>query len=389
MTKEVGKRAVPPHRVGKLRMLILTIATVLGALALGGLAGGTAGAAPQPSWPNSTTPVNCIPVAGATYPPGVQPGGLDHFLCYQATNPEALPPVKLTDQFGTYDQVPLVPGGSSNLNQTLCNPVDKTLLTPSPGGPPGTSYPATNLNAHLYSYDDDTGAIKPNVDPAGYTVNNQFGKFELTINHATRLCLPTWKYDPSNPTPPPGGSVPPTAWADPSTLQLNHFQCYSVTVDSGPAAPQLQLQDQFGTYQSVQVSSAAELCAPVIKTVEDTAGGVAGPDSDINSDGVNGAHLLCFNLDTTPVPHTPTVLIGNQFSTTPVGSSGIPAPVPAQVAAVPSQLCLPSFKVPNTTTGTPEVPTVVLLPLTAVGLGAVAWIVRRRRTIPAVESQQH
>lgn len=220
--------------------------------------------------------------------------------------------MKLVDQLGTHDPVAIVPSTSSAPNQVLCNPVDKTLLTPGPGGVPGTSYPASNVNAHLYCYQDNT--FQPTTDPGGYTVNNQFGTYTLTVTTPTSLCLPSYKYDPTTQA---AGSVNPSNWADPSTLQLNHFQCYDVSITSAPTPPVVQLQDQFGTYTSVQVGAATQLCAPVIKTVENATGQPVGPDSDINSDGVNGAHLLCFAIDTQVVSHTPNVFIGNQFTTTP------------------------------------------------------------------------
>jgi hypothetical protein len=104
-----------------------------------------------------------------------------------------------------------------------------------------------------------------------------------------------------------------------------------------------------------------------------------GPDSDINSDGLTGAHLLCFEVTTDVLPHSPSVFIGNQFTIPTLGAP--PAPVSVTVAAQPSQLCLPSIKVPATTTGTPEVPFVVLLPLTGAVIGLAAWIVSRRRHV--------
>jgi hypothetical protein len=289
------------------------------------------------------------------------------------------PLVKLVDQFGTHDQVPVVPSTSAVPNQTLCNPVDKTLLSPGVGGPIGTSYPANNLNAHLYCYDDNTGAIKPNANPGGYVVTNQFGTYNVTIKNATRLCLPSFKFDPTTQTPPPGGSVPPSMWTDPSLLQLNHFQCYSIAFTARQPPPTLQLQDQFGFYPGAGVSNPTELCAPVIKTVEDATGATVGPDSDINSDGLTGAHLLCFEVTTDVLPHSPSVFIGNQFTIPTLGAP--PAPVSVTVAAQPSQLCLPSFKAPATTTGTAEVPFVVLLPLTGAVIGLAAWIVSRRRHV--------
>jgi hypothetical protein len=352
--------------------------TLIGSIALANALSLPATAATQPTQPDMSTPVACNAPAGAACPTGVQPGGLDHFLCYQATGTFALPPaVKLTDQFGVHNNVTL-----SSTPQMLCNPVTKTLVTTGLGGVAGTVYPVSNPDAHLYCFSDH-GAFAPTLAAGGYDVKNQFGTFHVgpeTIGSSTQLCLPSWKYDP-NATSAFPGSVPTASWTDPSNLELNHFQCYSVSLTTTTTFPTIKLQDEFNTYTTVAIGNIAELCAPVIKQVYSAAGGTPGPGSAINSDGVNGAHLLCFDLRAAPeIPSSPQVSIGNQFTTTPLGSVGVPAGVPVTVSQSPIELCLPSFKTLSVTTGTPEVPTVILLPILGVAVGGGSlWIVSRRR----------
>ena len=381
----VGIRRRLPRAGSRLRSAALAVATLFGSIALGGVLSVPAGAVVQPTWPNASTPVQCAypgQPAGTpcTVTPPAQPGGLNHFLCYNvATSNFPIPEqVRLTDQFGTHDPVPL----SSPSAQMLCNPVQKTLLTNGPGGPAGTVYPAAvNPDGHLYCFDDSTpGYPLPTdptlVDPAGYDVQNQFGTFHMTIEHPTRLCLPSWKFDPNDPGILPG-SVPNTSWTDPSALELNHFQCYAVSTSTTPQL-QVALTDQFSNYPNVSVGPVAQLCAPVVKQVYVPQGG-AGPGSDINSDQLTGAHLLCFDITTTPPAiGSRNLLVGNQFSQPAAG--GAPTGILVSLnGAPPVELCLPSFKVPTTSTGTPEVPLVLLLPVLGFAVVGGVFFVNRRR----------
>lgn len=333
------------------------------------------------SQPNTNTPVNCLalPGGGGGCPnPPTQPGGLDHFLCYQVATDQFSPPlVNLHDQFGSYQGVQPLPAtaGAPSDNQ-LCNPVIKTLSNAA-GGLVGPQYPVSNPQAHLYCFSDNTGTT-PTVQ---VSVQNQFGTGTLSVGKSTRLCLPSWKYDP-NQDPASGlasGSVAPTAWTDPANLNLNHFQCYQVVPPSAvgggfsnkPAS--VQLQDQFGVYQTVTIGAPKELCAPVIKQVVTASGAPVGGPSAINTDGLQGAHLLCFAVQ---VGGTRNVLVGNQFSATP--SSPVPNSVPVGVTFA-DQLCLPSFKTVIPPPGTPEVASVVLFPFAGALLGGAWFLVHRRR----------
>jgi hypothetical protein len=232
------------------------------------------------------------------------------------------------------------------------------------------------MAAHLYCYTDNTGT-PPMVT---VSVQNQFGTGVFRVTHSTRLCLPSWKYDPNqSPTNPlAAGSTNPSNWADPDLLNLNHFQCYRLgrSHEGGWFNNHfhvVRLEDQFGSYTAF-VGPAQELCAPVVKQVVDADGTAVGAPSTINSDGVDGAHLLCYGVF---VGRSHSVSVGNQFSAT--AASAVPNPVPVQVRFA-DQLCLPSFKTVIPPPDAPEVPDTLLLPLVGVVVGgAVLAVVHRRR----------
>ena len=283
------KRRKSLRPVPTLTEALLAVVVMFGAIALGGAFSAPAGASGitgNPTWPNMSTTVNCVPPQGTPAgtpctPTPVQPGGLDHFLCYPAVGASPVPPaVQLIDQFGTHDPVPIVPGGSAP-NQELCNPADKTLLSPGPGGLPGTSYPPSNPNGHLYCYDDATYTTPS--DPGGYMVSNQFGTYVLNVTTPTSLCLPSYKFNTQLP-PSATNPDPTTSWGDPSTLELNHFQCYDVSLSTAstlPTPPTIQLQDEFGTFTSVQVDAPNQLVRP---------GGQDGGGRDGNARGTTLGH---------------------------------------------------------------------------------------------------
>jgi hypothetical protein len=246
--------------------------------------------------------------------------------------------------------------------------------------------PVNNPTAHLYCYSDDT-EMPPNTT---LSVDNQFGTGALVVGASTRLCLPSWKFDDSisgssNPLA-IAGSVSPSAWTDPATLGLDHYQCYSVTLAGGSGGQFVNqpatvgLMDQFANDPSVKVGTPEELCTPVIKSID----GSASPPSALFGGGLNGDMLVCYAV-ATGVPH-PFPQVGNQFSQSPPGAPGTkPAPVPVSVGPA-DQLCLPSTAtLPGT--DTPEVPAALLLPVAGIAIFGGAWGIRRqrggRRTIPA------
>jgi hypothetical protein len=335
--------------------------------------------------PAMSTSVNCSALPNSSNSsnssnecpdPPTQPGGLDPFLCYQVNSDQFSPPlVDLTDQFGVHDLVqPLSASSRRAYDNQLCNPVIET--PEGRGGPRGPVYAVSNSAAHLYCFTDNTGTA-PEVN---VTVQNQFGDGNYVVGRSTRLCLPSWKFDPnqdpSNPL--AAGSTSPSSWSDPANLNLNHFQCYRIRRSGGNnfgGHPRfVQLQDEFGTYNTF-IGPAEELCAPVIKQVVTANGAAVGDPSTVNGDGLDGAHLLCYAVFAGRSRH---VMVGNQFSAS--ASSAIPSPVPVH-ARYGDQLCLASFKTVDPPPETPEVSNAILLPLVGLvfGGGILAVSYRRRR----------
>ncbi len=316
--------------------------------------------------------VACIPdpagVGQCPNPPS-QPGGLDHYLCYHVADDSGFvpPSVSLTDQFGTDSSVlpSTAPGPSVTDDSQMCNPVTKTL-------PSGVSYPVQNPYLHQLCFPDTR--TTPSVQ---VSVQNQFGTGDLTVGAATRLCVPSWKYDPNDPGIMPG-SVPspwPSAVPPTETGIEDHYQCYSVSAVAGatnfankPAT--ITLKDQFGTDQSVAIGDPVEICAPVNKTVLSTG-------QSYHASNLSGAHLLCYAVNVAdPLGAVRNVLMGNQFSP----PATTPGPTPEQVTVTfADQLCLPSFKSILPNPGTPEAPVALMLPLAALIVGVPVLLVVRRR----------
>ena len=175
--------------------------------------------------PNASTPVNCTVPANSTNqcpsPPN-QPGGLDIYLCYQVTSDQFNPPlVDLTDQFGVHNLVqPLSASSTHAWDNQLCNPTTETLGGGFDSGG-GTVYGVSNSAAHLYCFTDNTGA-SPMVT---VSVQNQFGTGVYRVSHSTRLCLPSWKYDPNQSpgNPPASGSTNPRQLDGPIGAQSQPF----------------------------------------------------------------------------------------------------------------------------------------------------------------------
>jgi hypothetical protein len=339
--------------------------------------------------PDASAPVNCSSVPGSTTDcpsPPAQPGGLDHFLCYQVGSDQFTPPlVDVTDQFGVTNGVqPLSASSPHAWDNQLCNPVIESAMGRH-FDVTGPIYGVGNAGAHLYCFTDSSH----NSPSVNVSVQNEFGTSTFVVSRPTRLCLPSWKFDP-NQDPSnvlSAGSTSPSAWTDPALLNLNHFQCYRLTsaedVEGFSHRPRVvQLQDQFGTY-SAFVGPAEELCAPAVKQVVSSTGSPIGASSAINSDGVDGAHLLCYGVFATNSRHAfgKNVSVGNQFSVP--AASAVPNAVPVHVRYA-DQLCLPSFKSIIPPSQAPEVSSTLLLPLVGLVVGGGALIVvRRRRRLPA------
>ena len=328
---------------------------------------------------DASFPITCTTVANSHQRVSESPDtarGLDHFLCYQVTSDQFTPPVvDLTDQFGVHDQVqPLSASSPHAWDNQLCNPVTEVV-----GGrfneTTGPVYGVSNPGAHLYCYTDSGGA-SPSVN---VSVQNQLGTGSFTVRRPTRLRLALMEVRPQpGPFQPPGDRFdqPERAGADPSTLNLNHFQCYGVVRSATGGFSRrpwfVQLTDQFGTTTAI-IGAPRELCAPVIKQVVSATGAPVGAASTINDDGVDGADLLCYSVFAW---HPRNVEVGNQFSAS--AASAVPTPVPVRVRYA-DQLCLPSFKTLIPASVAPEVPNTLLLPLAGALVGAGALAVHRRR----------
>jgi hypothetical protein len=352
--------------VVRFRLVAALLALVIVIPGVATLAPQVAGASP-PS-------VLCTAASGSSCPnPPTQPGGLDHFLCYQVvdtTTDYPAPKLQLTDQFGSY--YPTQPEANFPTgNDRFCNPVAKTL------GP--LTYPPGNVNAHLFCI----RSFKPTPNTL-VTVSNQFGTGDLTVGAATRLCLPAWKYDLTSPSAP--GSVAPGAWVGSAPGGLDHFMCYSVSYTDATSRqfphPVVDLNDQFGAHPSVTVGDPIQLCAPVTKALPPFPGGLVfpanlidgGPDTALDSE-----HLLCYSVSVDSPGRS--LQIGSQFNAGYIGVTPPPtAPPPKSIATLSADsLCLPSFKALVPPPNTPEAPTVLLLPLVAVLAVVLAVVLSRRR----------
>ncbi len=148
-------------------------------------------------------------IRGQLAPDPDQPGGLDHFACYDAAPlpggnqpfTATAPVVGLQDEFGNDPQVGVAP-----LPTQVCNPAEKTLAD-------GQVFGIQNPIAHLVCW-PITRSVAPNQ--VLVSVKNQFGTAELSTTNAQTLCVPSWKVLGQN-LPPVAGDTPPG---------LDHFECY-------------------------------------------------------------------------------------------------------------------------------------------------------------------
>ncbi len=222
---------------------------------------------------------------------------VDHFKCYKAS--EAPPPAPLPPQVTLADQF-----GASALKVgrvvMLCNPVVKIH--------DDVTYGVKNPELHLVCFKLQQNQAR-NV-----AVDNQFGKRNLRVTTAKRLCLPSYKNQQ------PGPGLPPLSL-------LDHYKCYTAneilppTGQPAPGIPKtVQLIDQFENKQ-VKVGAPVTLCNPVRKTHGGTVTDVRYPD----------VHLVCFKIKERQPPHV-TVRVFNQFGQRTLNVSD------------PQELCVPSRK---------------------------------------------
>jgi hypothetical protein len=202
------------------------------------------------------------------------------YLVYEVP-PEPVTPVPvvdLADQFISEQDVPVVE------RYLFMNPVEKVPLSP-----PGQPEPITDALLHYRWHRiqiDDPGTFRD------VAVTNQFG----TDVRWTIKTAPEYLLAPTSKTFPPDDPGPePTA---------NHYDCYEATT-APPAGAIVDLFDQFGPHGPADVMEARYLCAPAIKTKDQTVYPIFEA-----SDGRD--HLACY--DVPPHPHTEVVNTRNQFT---------------------------------------------------------------------------
>lgn len=219
----------------------------------------------------------------------------NHYKCYsvRAQTRFRARTVELRDQLG-YEQVRVVKP------VTLCNPVRKN------------DEPIQNKRAHLKCYTITTIA-QDHSGGGAYVIRDQFGRREIEIGKAERLCLPSTKQIVGKRGQPPLGS------GAASLLALgDHYKCYRAT---GPAASTVvDLRDQFDR-ERVTVGKLRRLCTPVQKNQTK----IQHPLT----------HLACYQIVAVKgqAPFSPlTVRVRNQFG------------IELLRVLAPEELCVPATK---------------------------------------------
>jgi hypothetical protein len=246
-----------------------------------------------------------VAVAGASATTVVKTSNsipVDHQLCYAAKGVFKVPAnVKLYNDLYPSGFTPTFISRQSELH---CNPVTKTIPTPSGPQVYKVTHPADHLACLELAYG---GWTAQNVQ-----VQNQFGTAVLQTKQAGLFCLPSWK----SLTGPPKKTVT----APPG---LSHFACYFVTVQSGAYTPpaRVLVRDEFTTRnEPIQVNPVPPfLCLPTAKKI----GTKVYPKN-------NTEDLLCFYAP--PTRHPAAVWDENQFGTAKM----------TFVAGSVEYLCLPS-----------------------------------------------
>ena len=219
----------------------------------------------------------------------------NHYKCYsvRAQTRFRARTVELRDQFG-YEQVRVVKPVS------LCNPVRKN------------DEPIQNKRAHLKCYTITTIA-QDHSGGGAYVIRDQFGRREIEIGKAERLCLPSTKQIVGK------RGQPSLCSGAASLLALgDHYKCYRAT---GPAAATVvTLRDQFDR-ERVTVAKLRRLCTPVQK----------------NQTRIQHplTHLACYQIVATKgqAPFSPlTVRVRNQFG------------IEILRVLAPEELCVPATK---------------------------------------------
>jgi hypothetical protein len=165
----------------------------------------------------------------------------NHFWTYHTgVNHTSFPALTLRDQFGTI-VTPAAQGGAAVMD---------FFSTPAEKIHNGQVFPILDPVKHLTWW--ALGSTQPlrNV-----IVIDQFGGFSVTVGDTRFLLAPALKSL--------QGSFP-LPFPDPPVG--NHYLCYQV-VDAEPIFEIVDINDQFGTHEQVQVLHMQYLCNPVEKTV--------------------------------------------------------------------------------------------------------------------------
>ncbi len=275
----------------------------------------------------------------------VPPNDIDHFTCYIAkTTATAVPQfnspaaVELSDQFAP--QGFLVGLGRLVLH---CNPTEKFVA-----GAPVT--PIVNPLTHLACFSVQATPATTSVQPSfSVQVKNQFGTGTLVTGQPVLFCLPSWK----NLTAATALSQPPG---------LDHYTCYSVAnaANMPPPPSPVGLQDQFNkVVRGQQTTTETTLgppnlfCLPTLKTLSP----LAGPEPPTLFHPLD--HLTCYPVVAETGAGKPAggrVTDQNQFG------AGL-----VKIGSL-RELCVPSLKTVDNSTGTLVIHKLGVDPASGVGI---------------------
>jgi len=157
--------------------------------------------------------------------------------------------------------------------------------------------------------------------PAGIRLINQFspnGFVPKIAPKAVLHCNPTVK-------------ILPTGKVFPITNPNAHLACYTITPPGGQPTPTVAVANQFGTATLIP-SQPNLLCVPSWKSLTGPPGKTPRTPPGLN-------HFTCYPVKLAPGSNPynpPPVMLQDEFAA---------APVQAQVARVPAELCLPTTKI--------------------------------------------
>lgn len=199
---------------------------------------------------------------------------IDHFKVYQVNRVETEFPLRLLDQFD-----PAAKDARTVGITHFANAVEKTHG--------GTTTDIQNRHAHLTFYRIDQQQPEP-LRTVRY--RNQFGQHSVNIREAVVLLVPSEKISDDD------SQFP---------QDLDHFKCYRVVqVNTAPPLPVVDLVDQFGAQNGVQVMAPRLFCNPVEKQR---------PNGEVTPITNKNDHLAIYEI--TADPENRDISIENQFQT--------------------------------------------------------------------------